>query len=212
MRYDGLAPHTSPYPATDSPRRRLSITSDMVMNWLFDHEETRELLERYVALLALPTDRLRVTTERRVFESWLGRRLRSSVGGAYAFAPASRDHLILINLPRIDQSWPRSLEVVVAEELLHMRDRLDGDLRRHAKHGHDRIAHRVSALTGATLDEVRTSVRAPSRQPGRYVYACPSCGVQVPRQRQGTWSCGKCAPRFDPKFLLRLHSMSRSDG
>jgi hypothetical protein len=212
MRYDGLAPHTSPYPATDSPRRRLSITSDMVMNWLFDHEETRELLERYVALLALPTDRLRVTTERRVFESWLGRRLRSSVGGAYAFAPVSCDHLILINLPRIDQSWPRSLEVVVAEELLHMRDRLDGDLRRHAKHGHDRIAHRVSALTGATLDEVRTSVRAPSRQPGRYVYACPSCGVQVPRHRQGTWSCGKCAPRFDPKFLLRLHSMSMGGG
>ena len=45
------------------------------MGWLVDHEETRELLERYVALLELPTDRLRVTTERRVFESWLGRRV-----------------------------------------------------------------------------------------------------------------------------------------
>ena len=44
-----------------------------------------------------------------------------------------------------------------------MRDRLDGDLRRHAKHGYDRIAHRVSALTGATLDEIRTSVRAADR-------------------------------------------------
>jgi len=182
------------------------------MNWLVDHEETRELLERYVALLALPTDRLRGTTERRVFESWLGRRLRSSIGGAYAFSPASGDHLILINLPRIDQSRPRSLEVVIAEELLHMRDRLDGDLRRHAKHGHDRIAQRVSALTGATLDEIRASVRAPSQRPGRYVYACPTCGVQVPRQRQGTWSCGRCAPRFDPKFLLRLQSMSKGAG
>jgi len=182
------------------------------MNWLVDHEETRELLERYVALLALPTDRLRVTTERRVFESWLGRRLRSSIGGAYAFSPASGDHLILINLPRIDQSRPRSLEVIIAEELLHMRDRLDGDLRRHAKHGHDRIAQRVSALTGATLDEIRASVRAPSQRPGRYVYACPNCGVQVPRQRQGTWSCGRCAPRFDPKFLLRLQSMSKGAG
>ena len=206
------SPHTRRLPVPDSPRRRLSITSDIVMNWLVDHEETRKLLERYVALLALPTDRLRVTTERRVFESWLGRRLRSSIGGAYAFSPASGDHLILINLPRIDQSRPRSLEVVIAEELLHMRDRLDGDLRRHAKHGHDRIAQRVSALTGATLDEIRASVRAPSQRPGRYVYACPNCGVQVPRQRQGTWSCGRCAPRFDPKFLLRLQSKSKGAG
>jgi hypothetical protein len=180
------------------------------VGWLVDHKETRELLERYVALLGLPTDRLRVTTERRVFERWLGRRLRGSIGGAYTFAPASGDHLILINLPRIDQSRPRSLEVVVAEELLHMRDRLDGDLRRHAKHGHDRIAHRLSALTGATLDEIRASVLPPARRPARYVYGCPSCGVQVPRHRQGTWSCGRCAPRFDPNFLLQLQSVSAS--
>ena len=178
------------------------------MGWLVDHKETRELLERYVALLGLPTDRLRVTTERRVFESWLGRRLRGSIGGAYTFAPASGDHLILINLPRIDQSRPRSLEVVVAEELVHMRDRLDGDFRRHAKHGHDRIAHRVSALTGATLDEIRASVLPPVRRPARYVYGCPSCDVRVPRQRQGTWSCGRCAPQFDPNFLLRLQSVA----
>jgi hypothetical protein len=176
------------------------------MGWLVDHEETRELLERYVAHLRLPIDRLRVTTERRVFESWLGRRVRSSIGGAYAFAPTSGDHLILINLPRIDRSQPRSLEVVVAEELLHMRDRLDGDLRRHAKHGHDRIAHRVSALTGATLDEIRGSLVPPKRRPARYVYECPSCGVQVPRHRQGTWSCGRCASLFNPRFILRLQS------
>src|SRR5215213_9222912 len=200
------SPHTRRLPVPDSPRRRLSITSDIVMNWLVDHEETRKLLERYVALLGLPTERLRVTTERRVFESWLGRRLRGSIGGAYAFAPASGDHLILLNLPRIDQSRPRSLEIVVAEELLHMRDRRDGDLRRHAKHGHDRIAHRVSALTGATLDEIRAAVRPPVRRPARFVYSCPSCGVRVPRQRQGTWSCGQCAPRFDRRFILRLQT------
>ena len=117
-------PRTCSFLGVRSTRRRLSITLEIVVGWLVDHKETRELLERYVALLGLPTDRLRVTTERRVFERWLGRRLRSSIGGAYTFAPASGDHLILINLPRIDQSRPRSLEVVVAEELLHMRDRL----------------------------------------------------------------------------------------
>jgi hypothetical protein len=174
------------------------------VSWLVDHEETRKLLEHYVVRLDLPTDRLRVTTERRHFELWLGRRVRASIGGAYAFAPASDEHLILINLPRIDHSRPRSLEVVVAEELLHMRDRLDGDLRRHARHGYDRIAHRVSALTGATLEEIRASLLPPRRRPGRYLYSCPNCGVSVARARQGTWSCGRCAPRFDPRFVLRM--------
>jgi hypothetical protein len=190
------------------PTRRggsfLSLLEIAVVTWLVDHEETRELLERYVVHLELPTDQLRVTTERRVFERWLGRRVRGSIGGAYAFAPASGEHLILINLPRIDRSQPHSLEVVIAEELLHMRDRLDGDLRRHAKHGHDRIAHRVSALTGATLDEIRAALLPPKRRPARYVYVCPNCSVVVPRQRLGTWSCGRCAPRFNPRFVLRL--------
>ena len=175
-----------------------------VVGWNVDHAETRELLERYIALLELPVDRLRVTTVRRVFQEWLGRRVRSSIGGAYAFVSHTGDHLILINLPRIDMSSPRSLEVVVAEELVHMRDRLDGDLRRHAKHGHDRIAQRVSALTGATLDEVRASILPPVRRPARYVYRCSNCGIDVPRQRKGVWSCGRCSPRFDARFVLYL--------
>jgi ribosomal protein L37AE/L43A len=99
---------------------------------------------------------------------------------------------------------------VVAEELLHMRDRLNGDLRRHAKHGYDRVAHRVSALTGATLEEIRASLVPPQQRPARYLYSCPTCGAQVPRQRRGTWSCGRCAPRFDPQFILRLHSAART--
>ena len=174
------------------------------MSWLVDHKETRVLLEQYVPRLKLPVDHLRVTTERSEFERWLGRRVRGSIGGAYAFIPVSGDHLILINLPRIDHSRPRSLEVVVAEELVHMRDRLDGDLRRHAKHGYDRIAHRVSALTGATLEEIRSLLVPPLRRPARYFYLCPSCGALVPRQRLGTWSCARCAPRFDPRFILLL--------
>ena len=134
------------------------------------------------------------------------RTLARTTSGAYAFVPDSNEHLILINLPRIDHSRPRSVEVVVAEELLHMRDRLDGDFRRHAKHGYDRIAHRVSALTGATLEEIRASLVPPQRRQARYLYLCPSCGVCVPRQQQGTWSCGRCAPRFDPQFILLLQS------
>lgn len=175
------------------------------MGWRVDHPKTQELLERYIALLGLPVDHLCVTTERRVFEEWLGRRVRSSIGGAYAFVPRTGDHLVLINLPRIDQSRPRSLEVVVAEELVHMRDRLDGDLRRHAKHGHDRIAHRVSSLTGATLEEIRASLLPTKKRQPRYLYQCPNCAVTIPRQKKGVWSCARCAPRFEARFILRLH-------
>ena len=174
------------------------------MSWHVDHTETGELLERYVALLGLPIDCLRVTTERRVFEGWLGRRVRASIGGAYAHDPRTGNHLVLINLRCIDLSRPRSLEVVVAEELVHMRDRLDGDVRRHGKHGHDRIAHRVSSLTGATLEEIRASLLPVTKRPARYHYGCPNCGITIPRQKKGTWSCGQCAPQFEARFILRL--------
>jgi hypothetical protein len=174
------------------------------LGWRVDHTATCELLERYIRQLELPSNRLRVTVERGAFERWLGRRVRASIAGAYAYVPRNDEHLVLINLPCIDLARPRSLEVVVAEELIHMRDRLDGDLRGHAKHGHDRIAHRVARLTGASLEEIRAAIRPVAERPARYVYACPSCGAIVPRRKTGTWSCARCAPRFDPQFTLQL--------
>jgi hypothetical protein len=85
-----------------------------------------------------------------------------------------------------------------------MRDHLDGDHRRHAKHGYDRIAHRVAHVTGASLEEVRNCLIPSERRPFRYLYACPHCGLNVRRRRKGTWSCGRCAPRFDPRYVLQL--------
>src|SRR5262249_8859899 len=105
---------------------------------------------------------------------------------------------------RIDRARPRSLEIVVAEELIHMRDRLDGDLRRHAKHGYDRIAHRVAAITGASLEEIRNCLVPVERRPFRYLYACPRCERTVRRRRRGVWSCGRCSRSFDPQLVLRL--------
>jgi hypothetical protein len=174
------------------------------VGWKVDHEEARAHLETYIGRLELPTDLLGVTTDRRQFETWIGRRIRSSIGGAYTYDSRSGDHLILINLVRIDLARPRSLEVVVAEELIHMRDRLDGDLRRHAKHGHDRIARRVAQITGASADEIRAATKPVIRRPAKFTYACPGCGVEVPRRKRGTWSCSRCSPRFDPRFVLQL--------
>jgi predicted SprT family Zn-dependent metalloprotease len=169
-----------------------------------EDEETRLLLERYVARLGIPVDCLRVTTDRATFAGWLGRRVGSALGGAYVFLPRWNEHAILINLARIDRAQPRALEIVVAEELLHMRDHLDGDRRRHAKHGYDRIARRVAALTGATPEEVRGCLLPVRRRPLRYLYACPRCGMQVRRRVRGTWSCGRCAPRYDGRYRLQL--------
>ncbi len=159
---------------------------------------------RYITEFALPTDALMVTTSRATFEEWLGRRVGGGIGGAYVYLARRKHHAILINLPRIDRSRPRSLEIVVAEELIHMRDHLDGDLRRHGKHGYDRIAREVSRVTGASLEEIRACLVPRASRPYRYLYACPTCGVRVARKVRGTWSCGRCASGFHRRHQLRL--------
>ncbi len=166
--------------------------------------ETIRLVNHFLARLSLPGTDLRVTTNRTTFERWLGRRVSSALGGAYAYLPGERSHVVLINLPRIDRSRPKAVAIVVAEELIHMRDQLDGDRRRHAKHGYDRIAWRVASLTDCTLEEVRLCLIPSVQRPYRYLYVCPQCGQRVRRRRRGVWSCGRCAPAFDARFELRL--------
>ncbi len=172
----------------------------------FDQCDARliELVHHYCAVLALPDEHLQVTTSRVTYRSWIGRAVPSAYGGAYCRRRSTGDHLVLINLERIDQSQPRAVEIVVAEELVHIRDQIDGDTRRHAHHGYDRIAHRVTALTGATLDEIRRTLIPVARRPVRYRYRCPGCGLMVDRRRKGTWSCARCSPRFDRRFQMRL--------
>lgn len=168
-------------------------------------DRVRDLSPEYIALLNLPVDQLYVTTHRPTFARWIGRRsIRGSIGGAYCFVRSSRRHAVLINLDRIDVSRPRAVEVVVAEELLHMRDHLDGDTRRHSHHGYDRIAHRVSELTGISLPEIRSALLPIQRRPVKYRYGCPRCDLRVERRRKGTWSCGRCASSFDRRFLLKI--------
>jgi predicted SprT family Zn-dependent metalloprotease len=174
-------------------------------------QETIWLVRRYLKVLRLPDDRLRVTTSKPTFEAWLGRRISSSVGGAYVFLRGSGEHAVLINLPRINRSQAKALEIVVAEELIHYRDALDGDHRRHRKHGYDRIAARVATLTGASFAEVRSALLPATRRPFRYVYECTACRRQVFRRIRGTWSCGRCSQRFDRRFVLRLVGEAKSE-
>lgn len=167
-------------------------------------EPVRSLAITYLGRLQLPSDHLLITVDKREFESWLGRRVSSSIGGAYIFLRKRNRHAVLINLPRIDLDQPKALEIVVCEELVHMRDWIDGDRRGHAKHGYDRIAWRVAELTGASIEEVRSPLLPVKRRPFKYVYGCPGCGRTVRRRRKGRWSCGACSPRYDPRYELRI--------
>lgn len=170
-----------------------------------DHtEHVTVLVSKYVDRLDLSNEPLWVTTERRTFESWLGRRVNAAIGGAYVFLARHQHHAVLINVARIDMEQPKALEIVVAEELIHMRDWANGDRRGHAHHGHDRIASRVAELVGVTLAEVRSALLPTTRRPYRYVYACPGCGLKVPRRKRGRWSCRRCSPRFGSRFELRI--------
>ena len=164
----------------------------------------------YRERLGLSGQTIWLTESRQTFESWLGRRVRPSIGGAYAYLLKTQAHAILINVSMIDLQQPRSLEIVVCEEFLHMRHWLDGDRRRHARHGYDRIAVQVAQLTGASMDEVRGCLKQVERGPYRYVYGCPACRRQVPRRRRGTWSCGLCAPSFSSQHVLVLQQTLRA--
>jgi hypothetical protein len=101
---------------------------------------------------------------------------------------------------------------VIAEELIHMRDWIDGDRRGHARHGYDRIATRVVDITGATFEEVRSPLLPVERRPWRYVYGCAACGLLIPRRRKGGWSCPRCAPRFDRRYQLEIVEYLGRDG
>ena len=170
-----------------------------------------DLMERYGALFYLLDQPLLITTSRRVFGRWLGRRIPSSYGGAYVFLSQSQEHAILINLERIDHRQPKSLEIVVAEELMHMRDWLDGDRRRHARHGHDRIAVRVAQVTGASMDELRTALVPVQPREYRYIYTCPNCGRSIKRKRTGAWACRPCWEQTGRKFLLAVTDAAAGD-
>lgn len=170
-------------------------------------EETISLICTYADRLDLSDATCLVTTCRKQFGVWLGRSVAAAYGGAYAYDRASARHLVLINLERIDRTQPRALEIVVCEELLHMRDRLDGDRRRHAKHGYDRIAHRVAALVGVSLEDVRGCLLPVATRPYRYVCRCPSCNWEVLRKKRGRWACPRCWQKRGRMESLEFHDI-----
>lgn len=62
----------------------------------------------------------------------------------------------------------------------------------------------------AEANRIGTSVKAKPHpalhKPPRYIYACPNCGREYPRQKRLRMSsCGSCSPRhYDDRYKLRL--------
>lgn len=166
-----------------------------------------DLVELYLEMLGLPSGNLAVTTSRYVFGQWLRRSIPFRIGGAYSMHPETGQNRVFVHLERLDLTVPFAIEVVVAEELIHMRDYLRGDFRRHSHHGHDRIASEVDRISGFSPEQQRSIFGARNIRLFQYLYECPKCRVMIPRRRRGTWSCRQCSGRFNRDLVLREVSL-----
>jgi predicted SprT family Zn-dependent metalloprotease len=207
----------------------------------------RHWLTYYWQKLQLPTQELSllaITQDRQEYMRWTGKRLNIMVLGCYCYLPASpishthshkhgpsqarsggnRDavsqvdssghrHLIFIE----PDMQPKSIEVTVAHELIHLTDQVNGTPRRHRHHGYDSIAADEAAVTGYSVDELRHLLHEESacrerlrreRRPIRYFYECPNCGKEYPRARRYSQSvsCSSCDKSYNPEFRLMLRT------
>lgn len=194
-------------------------------------------LDFYWHKLQLPAQELShlaITQDRREFGRWTGKRLNGMALGCYCYlpAPSSSRRSLLALLPAPAElkmagpahrhlifieadMQPRSIEVTVAHELIHLADRVHGTPRRHRHHGYDSIAADEAAVTGYSLEDLRHLLNEESqrresqrraRRPIRYHYECPGCGKEYPRTRRYSQavSCSKCDKGYNPHFRLRL--------
>ncbi len=193
-------------------------------------------LDFYWQKLHLPShelSHLAITQDRHEFARWTGKRLNTMALGCYCYLPvplaarrarlahlptsselrstSAHRHLIFIE----PDMQPRSIEVTIAHELIHLADRVNGTPRRHHHHGYDSIAADEAAITGYSLEVLRQLLSEESlhrekqrraRRPIRYHYECPICGKEYPRTRRYSQavSCSNCDKRYNPHFLLRL--------
>jgi hypothetical protein len=189
----------------------------VLRHWLTHYWQKLQLAEQELSLLA-------ITQDRQEYMLWTGKRLNTMVLGCYCYLPApplrrisiateqqGHRHLIFIEA----DMQPKSIEVTVAHELIHLADRVNGTPRKHRHHGYDAIAADEAAITGYGLEELRLLLHEESahrerirreRRPIRYLYECPSCGKTYPRTRRYSQavSCSSCDKSYNPQHRLLL--------
>jgi len=193
-------------------------------HWLTHYWQKLQLPAHELSLLAM-------TQDRQEFMHWSSKRLNLMALGCYCYIPApstasrrkaaisteqqaslpTHRHLIFIE----PDMQPKSIEVTIAHELIHLADRVHGTPRRHRHHGYDAIAVDEAAITGYNLEDLRAllheeSVRREQMRralrPIRYLYQCPHCGKKYPRTRRYAQavSCSSCDKSYNPRFRLLL--------
>ncbi len=193
-----------------------------IQYWLTHYWQKLHLSDCELNLLA-------ITQGRKEYMLWTGKRLNSMALGCYCYVPASllpgrsrkplsalveapmHRHLIFIE----SDMQPKSIEVTIAHELIHLADRVNGTPRRHRHHGYDSIADDEAAITGYPVEDLRALLHEESarreqvrreRRPIRYVYECPGCGKKYPRTRKYSQSvsCSSCDKNYNPRYRLLL--------
>lgn len=110
---------------------------------------------------------------------------------------------------------PINIEVTVAHELIHLRDRVTGNPRKHRCHGYDAISVDEAVLTERDPEFLRAQLREETHRreaalravrPYRYIYVCPVCQREYPRVRRYSRpvSCGRCDRQYNLAFVLEL--------
>lgn len=227
-----VAAHKPTRPVPAPPPRQASVIihgDEVIAGWL-------DFYWRRLQLPLQELSHLAITQDRREFGTWAGKRLNSMALGCYCYLPmsavarrtllthfpaaneikattATHRHLIFIE----PDMQPRSIEVTVAHELIHLADRVNGTPRRHRHHGYDSIAADEAAITGYSLEDLRLLLseegqrresQRRARRPIRYYYVCPICGKEYPRTRRYSQavSCSHCDKSYNPSFRLRLRT------
>lgn len=93
---------------------------------------------------------------------------------------------------RYHEIFPQDIEDTLKHEMIHI-----------IHHHHDAAFKREAKRIGATL---KAQDHPALRRPPKFVYECPCCGMEYPRQKRLIMaSCGKCSAgrRFDPRYKLR---------
>jgi predicted SprT family Zn-dependent metalloprotease len=195
-----------------------------IQRWLTHYWQKLHVSDYELSLLA-------ITQDRKEYMHWTGKRLNTMALGCYCYVPApslpgrSRTSPpLLVQLPMhrhlifIEPSMePKSIEVTIAHELIHLADRVNGTPRRHRHHGYDSIADDEAAITGYPVEDLRVLLHEESarrerlrreRRPIRYVYECPGCGKKYPRTRRYSQSvsCSSCDKNYNPQYRLLLRS------
>jgi predicted SprT family Zn-dependent metalloprotease len=195
-----------------------------LQRWLTHYWQKLHVPDCELSLLA-------ITQDRKEYMCWTGKRLNTMALGCYCYIPAPslpgrsrRASSLFVELPMHrhlifveSDMQPKSIEVTIAHELIHLADRVSGRPRRHRHHGYDSIAADEAAITGYPLEDLRALLHEESarreqlrreRRPIRYVYECPSCGKKYPRTRRYSQavSCSSCDKNYNPQYRLLLPS------